>query len=76
MPQEDAALQLSVIEERYAREKRELARSQPARPEGRRTSIRKRAGMAVIGLGEKLAGEPREPISPRTRTRRFATGPS
>ena len=77
MAQEDAALQLHVAEERFARDRRELARIRPERHGGETPSLRRRAGMAVISLGEKLAGErPAAPTARRPRTRRFATRPS
>jgi hypothetical protein len=73
MPQEDAGLQLWIAAERYDREKRELELERaPILRHGSETpSLRQRAGMAMIRLGEKLAGEAR----PR-RARRLAARPS
>jgi hypothetical protein len=71
MPQEDAGLQLWIAAERYEREKRVLERAPILRHGSETPSLRQRAGMAMIRLGEKLAGEAR----PR-RARRLAARPS
>jgi hypothetical protein len=71
MLQEDAGLQLWLAAERYDREKRKLERAPFARHGSETASLRQRAGLAVIRLGEKLAGEAR----PR-RARRLVTRPS
>jgi len=75
MPQEDAGLQLWIAAERYDREKRELERVPLGRHGSETPTIRQQAGLAVIRLGEKLAGEKLGEARPR-RARRLATRPS
>lgn len=71
MPQEDAGLQLLIAADRYDREQRELQRAPVARHGSETPSLRRRAGMAVIRIGERLAGEARP-----QRARRLVTRPS
>lgn len=55
----DAELQLSIANDRIAREYHEAEMARLAR-EGRETpTLRQRAGQAVIALGERLAGDGR-----------------
>ena len=76
MLQEDAGLQLWIAAERYHREKRKLERAPVLRYGSETPSLRQRAGIAVIRLGEKLAGEKVAGEARPRRARRLATRPS
>ena len=73
MPQEDAGLQLWIAAERYDREKRELERVPLARHGSETPSLRQRAGIAVIRLGERLAGDKLAGEARPRQARRLAT---
>jgi hypothetical protein len=62
----DAELQLWLANDRLARERREAELARMARSAGASTTVRQRAGRAVIALGERLAGD-RRGASPQHR---------
>lgn len=67
----DAELQLWIANDRIAREQREAELASLVRDGSGMPSIRQRAGQAVIALGERLAGDRRQPDAGRLATRAF-----
>jgi len=75
MRQEAAALQLWLAHEEFHRERRELQAAERS-PQGSDTRpIRRRLGRAMIALGQRLAGDPRDAREAPAR-RRLAARPS
>jgi hypothetical protein len=68
----DAELQLWLANERIAREQHEMEMAHLVRAGSERTTIRQRAGQAVISLGERLAGD----VRPVGEARRLVARPS
>jgi hypothetical protein len=68
----DAELALWLANDRIAREQHEMEMAHLVRAGSASSTIRQRAGQAVISLGERLAGDAR-PIgeAPRLMTRAF-----
>lgn len=66
----DAELQLWLANDRIAREQHEVEMARLVRAGSDPTSLRRRAGQAVISLGERLAGDARPAgEAPRLMTR-------
>jgi hypothetical protein len=68
----DAELQLWLANDRIAREYQEAKMARLARDGSETPTLRRRAGQAMIALGERLAGDAR----PVGETRRLAPRPS
>ena len=68
----DAELQLWLANDRIAREYHEVEMARLARDGSETSTLRQRAGQAVIALGQRLAGD----VRPVGEARRLATRPS
>ena len=65
----DAELQLWLANDRIARERHEAEMARLVRRGGETPTLRRRAGQAVIAIGERLAGD----VRPAGEARRLVT---